>query len=91
MKLADITPVYKMNDPLDKTNYRPVRVSPGVSKNFERAMQKQINNFIISFLSPCLCDYRKGFDTQQILLKLVPNWRKSMDNKGFGDTILMDL
>ena len=72
MKLADITPAYKMNDPLDKMNYRPFSVSPIV---FERIMQKKINNFIISFHSPYLCDYRKGFDTQQALLTLVQNYR----------------
>ena len=68
LKLANITPVYKKNDPLDKTNYRPVSVLPVVSKIFERIMQKQINNFIVSFLSPYLCGYRKGFNTQNGLL-----------------------
>ena len=91
LKLADITPVYKKNDPLDKTNYRPVSILPVVSKIFERIMQKQINDFIISFLSPYLCGYRKGFNTQHALLTLVENWRKSLDNKGFGGAILMDL
>ena len=64
---------------------------PVVSKIFERIMQKQINDFIISFLSPYLCGYRKGFNTQHALLTLVENWRKSLDNKGFGGAILMDL
>ena len=54
-------------------------------------MQKQINDFIISFLSPYLCGYRKGFNTQHALLTLVENWRKILDNKGFGGAILMDL
>ena len=76
---------------LDKTNYRPVSVLPVVSNIFERIMQKQINYFIISFLSPYLCGYRKGFNTQHTLLTLVENWRKSLDNKGFGGAILMDL
>ena len=73
LKLADITPVYKKNDPLDKTNYRPISILPVVSKIFERIMQKQINDFIISFLSPYLCGYRKGFNTQHALLTLVEN------------------
>ena len=58
---------------------------------FERIMQKQINDFIISFLSPYLCGYRKGFNTQHALLTLVENWRKSLDSKGFGGAILMNL
>ena len=91
LKLADITPVYKKNDSLDKTNYRPVSILPVVSKFFERIMQKQINDFITSFLSPNLCGYRKIFNTQHALLTLVEKWRKSLDNKGFGGAILMDL
>ena len=47
--------------------------------------------FIISFLSPYLCWCRKGFNTQHTLLTLVDKWRKSLDNKGFGGAILMDL
>ena len=91
MKLADITPVYKKNDPLDKTNYRSISILPVVSKIFERIMQKQINDFIIGFLSAFLCGYKKGFNTQHALLTLVENWRKSLDNKDLGGAILMDL
>ena len=91
LKVSNITPVYKKNYPLDKTNYRPVSMLPFVSKIFERIMQKQINDFIISFLSPYLCGYRKGFNTQHALLTPVENWRKSLGNKGFSGAILMDL
>ena len=41
LKLVDITPVYKNNDPLDKTNYRPVSALPVVSKIFKRIILKQ--------------------------------------------------
>ena len=54
-------------------------------------MQKQIDDFMVSFLRPYLCSYRKGFNTQHALFKLVENWRKSLDNKGFCGVILMDL
>ena len=91
MKLADITPVYKKNNPLDKTNYRPVSILPVVSKIFERIIQKEINDFIVSFLSPYLSGYRKGFNTQHAWLTLVENWRKSLDKKGFCGAILIDL
>ena len=40
LKLADITPVFKKNNPSEKENYRPVGVLPVVSKIFERIMQK---------------------------------------------------
>ena len=54
-------------------------------------MQTQINDFIISFLSPYLRGYRKGFNIQHALLILVENWRKSLDNKCFLGAIFMDL
>ena len=53
------------NDPVDKAKYSPVSVLLVVSKIFERIMQKEINDFIISFLSPCLCGYRKALITSK--------------------------
>ena len=48
-----------------------ISVLPVVSKFSERIMQKQINDVIITFLSPYLCGYRKGFITQHALLHLL--------------------
>ena len=45
-------------------------------------MQKQINGFISNCLSPYLCDYRKGFNTQQALLELIEKWEKNLKVKG---------
>ena len=68
LKSADFTPVFKKKDPLDKTNYRPVNVLPLVLKLFERLIRKQINEHIKNKLSSYLCEYRKGFSTQCVLL-----------------------
>ena len=69
--LADVTPVFKKKNILDKTNYRPVSVFSPVSKLFERLMQKQINEHLKNKLSPYLSGYRKGFSTQYALLSLI--------------------
>ena len=90
MKLADITPVFKKKDPMNKTNYHPVSVLPIVSKVFENIMQKQMNGFISNYLSPHLCGYRKGYKMQQALLALIEK-QKKMDDKGYGGAVLMDL
>ena len=55
LKLAEITPVFKKKDPLNKTNYRPVSILPIVSKLFEKIMQKQVNGFISNCLLPYIC------------------------------------
>ena len=91
LKRADITPVFKKDDPTKAKNYRPVSVLPGVSKIFERLMHKQISFYIDQFLSPYMCGYRKGFSTQHALLSLIEKWKKVLDNKGYGGAILMDL
>ena len=91
MKLADITPVLKKKDPLRKENYRAVSILSAISKIFERLMQKQVVGYMVHFLSPYLCGYRKKFNTQQALLALIENWKKVVDNKDFGGAVLMDL
>ena len=65
LKSANITPIFKKENPLDKKNYRPISVLPIVSKLFERLIQKQINTYINTFLSPYLCGFRKGYRAQQ--------------------------
>ena len=54
-------------------------------------MQKQIVGYIENFLSPYLWDYRENFNAQQALLALLENWKKVLDNKGFGGAMLMNL
>ena len=70
LKLADITPIYKKDDPNKSKNYTPVSVLHVVSKFFEKTVHDQISQYINSFLTPYLCGYRKGFGTQQALLSL---------------------
>ena len=60
LKLADVSPIFKMKDKTFVGNYRPVSILPTVSKIFERIMQKQISDYIGKFVSPILCGYRKG-------------------------------
>ena len=54
-------------------------------------MQKQITEYMSEHLSPYLCGYRKGYNSQQALISLIESWRKHLDNKGFGGSVLMDL
>ena len=54
-------------------------------------MQNQINLHIKSFLSPYLCGYRKGLNSQHALISLIERCRKSLDNKGYEGAVLMDL
>ena len=90
LKLADMTPVFKKKDPLNKINYSPVSVLPSVSKIFEKLLQYQLVNYIENYLSPHLWWYRKRYSSQQALISL-ENWKKSLGKTGYGGTVLMDL
>ena len=48
-KPADVTPIFKKEDSLNKENYRPVSILSYLSKVFERILYKQIDSFIKSF------------------------------------------
>ena len=62
-----------------------------IHKSIEKLMRNQINLHIKSFSSPYLCGCRKGFNSQHALISLIERWRKSLNNKGYGDGVLMDL
>ena len=92
LKLADITPLHKKLETINKENYRPVSLLPVVSKLFERLMQKQMIAYIEKFLSPYLCGYRKGFNSQYALIAMIEKWKKCLDGDGgFAGAIMMDL
>ena len=92
LKVADITPLHKKLETINKENYRPVSLLPVVSKIFERLMLKQMKPFIETFLSKWLCGYRKGYNAQYALTAMVERLKKCLDERGgiYG-AILMDL
>ena len=91
LKLADITPIFKKEDSLNKENYRPVSILPHLSKVFERILYKQIDSFMKNKFSPYLCGFRKNHNAQYSLLKMIENWKKQLDNGEKVGVIFMDL
>ena len=91
LKVADVSPIFKKDDPQKSKNYRPVSVLPVVSKVFERLLYKQMSLHVEEYLSPYLCGYRKRFSTQQALLSFLERWKNILDKKGYGGAVLMDL
>ena len=91
MKDGDVSALFKNSDSFEKKNYRPITVLPSVSKVFERLLANQMLPIMNKFLSPKICGYRQGYNTQHALLKLVDTCKKTLDNKGFVGAVLMDL
>ena len=59
MKLAEISPMFKKNDNLDKENYRSVNILTAMSKVFEYIISDQMISFFCNILNPALSAYRK--------------------------------
>ena len=91
LKLADITPIYKKDDPNKSKNYRPVSVLSVVTKFFNKIIHDQISQYINNFLTPYRCGYRKGFSTQKARLSSTKKWKIVLDSKSYGGAVLMDL
>ena len=72
LKSADVMPILKKDDPTRVKCYRSVSVLPGVSKTFERLMDKQWV-FSNCFLT-CVPS----------LLSLIEKLEKVLDNKEYG-------
>ena len=83
--------VFKKKDPLDKENYRPVSILPALSNFFERIPADQMTEFFDNIFSPSLFAFRKCISCQTILLKMMEDWRKALDDRKYVGAVLMDL
>ena len=91
LKCADVTSLPKNGPFNSRTNFRPISVLPTVSKLFERIMDKQIVTYITPFLSSLLCGFRKGYNAQHALVRLLEKFKISLDEGGKAGAVLMDL
>ena len=91
LKLADVFACYKKDGVHLKENYRPISVLPVVSKIYERILSKQIMAYMNNKLSPLLCGFRKGYNTQHPLIRLIEKFRSALDNGEDIALLLMDL
>ena len=87
LKEAQVIPVYKKKDPLD----RPISILPFISKLFEKAINYQLSTHFENMFNPFLGAFRPGMGCRSTLLRLVEDWRKALDSHKYVSAILMDL
>ena len=90
-KCADVTPVFKKGDTIDKSNYRPISALSNFSKIFEKLIYSQVNSYIEPKLSKYLVGFCSNHNNPYALLRMIESWR-ALQNKDqeFG-AIIMDL
>ena len=89
-KTALVRPIYKKEDRDKIKNYRPVSFSNGFPKVCERNLHDSLSNFTDKILSKYFPTYRKSYSSNHVLLKLIEERKKSLDDKDIG-TRCMDL
>ena len=91
LKQANVSPIFKKDDPLDKENYRPVSILPLLSKVYEKLLYNRLSNYVEKIFNVILCGFRKAHSMQHALFKLWQSWQKELDEKSMVATVLMDL
>ena len=89
--MAEVIPVFKTGDILDKSNYRPISLLPAISKIYERVIFDRLSAYLEPMLSKILCGFRSKHNTQHALLYLLKAWQQCLNKSGLVGTILMDL
>ena len=80
LKTADVTPLPKDREKDSKKKYRPVSLTPIMSKVFEKEMYRQIYDFVEKLLSPYVFGYRTGHNSEQSLMVMIKMWRKALQS-----------
>ena len=91
MKRANITPLYKKKDKLNKDNYRSVNLLPILSKIIERALFNQIYEFMNPMFHTYLSGFRKGYSCQDVLIRMTEDIRQELDRNSLLGLIAIDL
>lgn len=91
LKFAEISSIFKKKDKLDKENYRPVSILVVLSKIFEKIYSVQVERFFVNIFHPFLSAYRKNYGCQDVLLRMIEDWKHALDHNMFSGALLMDL
>ena len=91
LKDAELAPVFKRDDNLNKNNFRPISILPCVSKIFERVYNDQMVEYFCNVISKFPAAFRKGYSCEATLLKMVEDWKKALDTKRIVGAVLVDL
>ena len=85
--------------PLDKgkpnkneiSNHRPVSVLNTFSRLYEKVIKKQLVRFMEEYLSPLISAYRTNYSSQHVIIRLLEECRKKLDDNFVVGAVSTDL
>ena len=57
----------------------------------KKVIKNQLVSYFDKYLSPFISAYRKNYSTQQVLIRLLEEWREKLDENFIVGAVLMDL
>ena len=81
LKKGEVTCVFKANDQMINSNYRPITILPAVARVYERLMKEQMIPYSETFLSPYHRGFREGYNTEHALKGVLKNANQSWTKK----------
>ena len=80
LKLGNITPIFKKDYPLDKSNYNPVSILPLPSRGSKRINFNKLSQHFKRSLNSVFCSFRKAHTIQHTIFKLLHSCQKALDS-----------
>ena len=90
MELGEVSPVFKKDCCLTKSNYRPITILLSLSKIFETLIHSRISHYFDDIFHEHVFPYRKNHGTDTALLSLTEKWRKELDQRNIIGIVSMD-
>ena len=91
-KVATVIPIdKKTDDKYDISNFRPVSLLNCFSKVYENIIKCRLFDSMYNNISPFISDYRKNYNTQHVMIRLLKEWRENLDKNYVVRGVLMDL
>ena len=91
-KVANVIPIdKKADDKYDISNFRPVCLLNCFSKVYENIIKCRLTNSMYNNISPFISGYRKNYNTQHVMIRLLEEWRENLDKNYVVGGVLMDL
>jgi hypothetical protein len=83
-KHAVVTPIFKGGSHTSTNNYRPISITPALSRILEKVVNCQLEQYIEgnNLLSERQHGFRRNRSTETLLLELISKWRNILDAKG---------
>ena len=83
LKVAEVIPIYKSDDPSDPSNYRPISLLSVFNRIFEKMMYYRLKSFLEkkNIFNDSQYGFREKRSTEHAILDIINQIENNMDNK----------